>query len=135
MSKSDDVETSALREALALLQPEADAVVGDFYDRLLERRPDFRPHFATTDWTRQRRMLLHALVLAIEMAEEPDEVAKTLRGFGRRHDSLGLSGADYEEFGELLGETLRDHLGAAWTDDVASIWDNTYPNLVRRMLG
>ena len=134
MPRSEDA-VSPLREVLAGLRTETDAVIGRFYQRLLARRPEFAPHFAETGWAHERRMLLHALVLALETAEEPDETERTLRGFGRRHRPFALNGEDYAVFGEVLRETLRDHVGAAWSAEIDASWCATYADVVRRMAG
>lgn len=127
------VDMEALRAALAKLQPQVQAVIGRFYERLFERRPDFRPYFAHTDWTRQRRMLLGALVMALEAEEEPEAVVDTIRAYGRRHDSYTLSDADYEVFGATLKETLQDALAADWTPKVDEAWDHAFEHLVTTM--
>lgn len=132
---SDHAGIEALREALAKLRPQAQSVVGRFYERLLERRPDFAPHFEGTDWTRQRRMLLNSLVLALESEEDPEEVAETIRAYGRRHDSFNLAPADYDFFGATLRETLVEALGNDWTADVDAAWTQAFGRLVRAMRG
>lgn len=129
------VSTEPLREALAKLRPQAQTVIGRFYDRLLERRPDFAKYFADTDWPRQRRMLLNALVLAVESEEEPEDVRPTIEAYGRRHDPFDLSVEDYRIFGRTLRETLADALGDDWTEDVDAAWDRAFTHLVRIMRG
>lgn len=129
------VQDSPLRAAIAALHPQADYVLGRFYERLLTRRPDFAPYFANTDWTRQKRMLLQALVLTMELDEEPATVEVTLRAFGHRHDPYPLTVDDYRYFGDVLRETLREHLRELWTPAVDTAWDGVYPRLVGVMRG
>ena len=135
MGATKPIQDCPLRKVFERLQPNADEVLARFYERLFERRPDFRSLFAETDWPRQRRMLLQALVLAVETQEEPDEVRTTLRAFGRRHDPFHLSPEDYAEFGEVLRDTLRDNTGACWSEETEVTWKKAYADLLLVMGG
>lgn len=130
------METAPLRAVLESLRPQVDDVIGTFYERLLETRPDFAPHFASTDWPRQRRMLLSSLVLMLECQEDPDQcLYETMRGFGRRHGSYELSEGDYRLFGTILRDTLAGFAGEAWTPDVELVWEHSFGNAVKLMRG
>jgi len=128
-----NVDMQALRAALSKLQPQVQAVIGRFYERLLSRRPEFAGYFERTDWQRQRRMLLGALVMALEAEEEPDEVRETIRAYGRRHDPYHLTDDDYVFFGATLKETLAEALAADWTPAVDEAWDHAFAHLMDSM--
>lgn len=127
------VDVSPLREVLRLLEPDAQTVIRAFFERLVERRPKFKPLFRDTDWPRQRRMLLSALVLVAECDEEPDVALETVRALGRRHAELPLTGEDYEIFESTLRETLQEAIGEAWTTDVDRAWKSAMHFVVTTM--
>lgn len=133
MATSTVVCVSPLRCALRRLEPRVDEVGVRFFERLLAARPDMIPHFSGFGPARRRRMLLTALLLAIESEEEPGVMERTLRGFGRRHATLALEAEDYEFFGETMRRTLAEALDAAWTPQVEQAWRAAFAKMVQAM--
>ncbi len=130
---TNETRLSPLRAVLQNLEPRSDEVIGDFYNRLFAARPEYKALFESTDWPKQRRMLLGSLVLALENLEEPEAVRETLRGFGRTHEPFKLSLADYRQFGALLRDALAEHSGDAWTPEVEKAWWAAYDELLETM--
>lgn len=133
MTISRVVCVSPLRCALRRLEPMVDQVSVRFFDRLLTSRPDLAPHFATMAAPHRRRMLLTALLLAVESEEEPGVMERTLHGFGRRHFSLDLGDDDFDFFGKTMRFVLAESLAAAWTAPVEAAWDEAFRKMVEAM--
>jgi hemoglobin-like flavoprotein len=115
-----------VRETWALVAPIADTAADLFYQRLFALDPSLRLLFGSTDWTAQRRKLVHALNLAIASLDKTEEMAPTLETLGSRHASYGVRDSHYGTVGKALIATLDQGLGEAWTVEAAAAWQEAY---------
>ncbi|HEU0190186.1 MAG TPA: FAD-binding oxidoreductase [Mycobacterium sp.] len=113
------------RDALRVLQgafaapATASSLVGEFFTRWFGADPSIRDLFPV-DLDAQRQAFAHALawVYAELVAQHVDEPVSFLAQLGRDHRKYGVTHRHYQTANEVLYATLRDGLGAAWTDDV-----------------
>lgn len=141
-----------LRESIGLLDGNEDAVIREFYARLLTAAPDLAPLFprdllAEDEIDHQRDRLLAAIVaLAKHYDPDNDEAMATLdtalASYGRAHSAFRrpdgtVRGATLEEYvavkSTLFG-TLHDAAGAAWLDEYDGPWSEAYDYAAIRML-
>lgn len=80
-----------------------------FYERFFERCPAARPMFANTDFTRQHKLLQHAIGLLLAHAQQAPGGPNLLSRVAARHgrDDLNVDPVHYQEFLESLILTAR----------------------------
>ena len=110
MLSSMDLNLHALEESFDLVAPLGDELMDEFYGRLFEAAPAVKPLFARTDMSRQKAMLLAALVLVRKSLRDLDSIVPKLRDLGARHVAYGAEPAHYPVVAEVLIAS-----SAAWT--------------------
>jgi len=114
------------RDALTVLHAAIDpadqnGLIGRFYTRWFSFEASPRDLFPP-DMAAQRTAFARALswVYGELVAQRAEEPVAFLAQLGRDHRKYGVLPGHYETLGQALYATLRDALGAAWTDAVAS---------------
>lgn len=123
-----------LDRSFELIRPRVEDFAASFYINLFHLHPQLKPFFAKTDMVEQRKMLMGALVLAINNIHKPEQIATTLKRLGGRHIKYGASLEYYPLFGEALLTTLEDYLGSDWTEEVEKAWFEAYHAITELML-
>lgn len=116
----DNLETS-----FDLIAPRGDELIEDFYARLFAAAPAVRPLFPA-DMTRQRTMLLAALVLLRKSLRDLDRIVPTLRELGARHVAYGAKPEHYPLVGETLIASMASVAGDAWNDEYQQAWTTAF---------
>ena len=83
-----ELDLQALETSFDAVAPRGEELVDDFYNRLFETAPAVRPLFSH-DMTRQKAMLLSALVLVRKSLRDLDAIIPTLHNLGARHVAYG----------------------------------------------
>ncbi len=110
-----------LHAAFTRAAPEdRNGLVGRFYDRWFARDVTLHDLFPP-DMAGQRSAFAHALdwVYGELVAQRAEAPVAFLAQLGRDHRKYGVTAPHYETLQRALYDTLRDELGAAWTDAVA----------------
>src|SRR5207249_7401939 len=81
-SRHMTLKLEALETSFDLVAPRGDELMDVFYARLFAAAPAVKPLFAGTDMTRQKSMLLAALVLLRKSFRDLDAVVPTLHKLG-----------------------------------------------------
>lgn len=123
---------SVMREALTAVRGSyqrataAPEFFSAFYDRLFELRPETRALFAKTDFTRQHRLLRHAIGLLLSFPEEDEGEPTILTRLAERHSrrDLAIDPSLYPSFMESLIDTVRRY-DAGFTPAVEQAWRAT----------
>jgi hemoglobin-like flavoprotein len=96
-----------------------------FYQQFFADCPGARPLFAHTDFSRQTRLLQHAIGLLIAFTHQPAEGPQLLARLAEKHGpaNLNIDSSWYPVFLESLIQTVRRHdpeftplLEAAWRE-------------------
>ena len=116
----------ALESSFDLVAPRGDELVSVFYRRLFERAPQVRPLFAHVDMTRQRSMLLAALVLLRKSLRNLDPIVPKLRELGARHVAYGATPDAYPVVGEVLIASMAEIAGDDWRGEYTQAWAEAY---------
>jgi hemoglobin-like flavoprotein len=100
---------------------QSEAFLTDFYKVFLASNPSFPRMFALTDFTRQQRLLQHALGLLLSFASRPNP--HLLERLGERHGpkDLNIPPEQYPLFVNALLEAVRRH-DPQYTDDLGEAW-------------
>lgn len=128
------MDLNALETSFDLVAPRGDELIDRFYARLFETAPAVQPLFAHADMTRQRQMLLAALVLLRRSLRNLDAVVPTLRQLGARHVEYGAEEAHYAVVGTTLIAAMAEIGGEAWTPAYTEAWTEAFGVVAATML-
>lgn len=120
MGLDDRDALRVLHDAFAVPADGNGGVVGRFFRHWFGADPAVRDLFPP-DMDAQQAAFAHALswVYGELVAQRADEPVAFLAQLGRDHRKYGVTDRHYETVNQVLHATLRDQLGAAWTDAVA----------------
>jgi serine/threonine protein kinase/ferredoxin/hemoglobin-like flavoprotein len=130
-AKSDVVYL--VQSSFDLLEGQATAFATAFYDHLFELHPAAAPLFENTDMTRQKKMLMDTIALAVRGLDDFGKIAPAVRELGERHVDYGATMRDYKFVGHALLDTLAQFLGEGFTPEAELAWREIYSTLVRTM--
>lgn len=132
ISTMTEEEILRVQRSWRLINNHSEEIGASFYERLFERRPDFKNLFST-DKSTQGNKLMNAIALAVTKlyTQDPDDAIKAV---GKRHVAYRVKPEYYSVFGEVLLETFSKHLGEDWTPELADAWGKAYQNLSRMMI-
>jgi hemoglobin-like flavoprotein len=83
--------------------------------------------------TRQKKMLMDTIALAVRGLDDFGKIAPAVRELGERHVDYGATMRDYKFVGQALLDTLAQFLGDAFTPEAELAWREIYSTLVRTM--
>lgn len=92
-----------------------------FYERFFEKAPQLRELFHD-DIERQARMFIQSLSVIVGSLSSPERAARVLKRLGEKHRGYGVETDHYGVMETALVETIRDVLGADFSDDAAEAW-------------
>ena len=105
----------------------------NFYDRLFELAPDFRPMFPA-DLSVLKRDFISKLAVLVGSLDHTTGLLSGADTLGRNHQRYGVKPEDYPVVGEALLWSLARGLGPHWTDDVEQAWRKVYGVIAQRMI-
>ncbi len=95
-----------------------------FYGRLFARYPAVKPLFANVSMRKQQQHLMDALATVIDNLRQPEAVEGALLALGRRHVDYGAAPSYYHAVTSTLIATIKDVLGAAWSEELDEAWQD-----------
>src|SRR5881394_4037633 len=107
------LDLQALETSFDLVAPRGDDLMDEFYTRLFAAAPAVRPLFPA-DMTRQKTMLLSALVLLRRSLRDLGAIVPTLRNLGARHVAYGARPEHYPVVGASLIASMAAIAGDDW---------------------
>jgi methyl-accepting chemotaxis protein len=128
-----DVET--LEASYALLEPNLQNIVFNFYETLFARYPQVKPLFANTTRAAQVEKLVASLQLVTQNLRNVDVLAEALGALGKRHQDYGAEAAHYQAVNETLIDVMKAAAGKAWTKKVNQAWTHALNVITEVMLG
>ncbi|NEP11107.1 MAG: flavohemoprotein [Symploca sp. SIO2C1] len=128
------LKVELLEQSFEQVKPQADEFISSFYDNLFADYPEAQPLFANTHMTKQKKMLLSALVMVVENLREPDVLSESLKGLGARHIKYGTLPEHYPLVGNSLIKTFGQYLEANWTEEIQQAWVEAYGAITTLML-
>lgn len=128
-----NMDIALLKHSFESLASQKEAFAQSFYQRLFIRYPQVQQLFANTDMKRQKCSFAVLLELVIAGLERGDNLTPALQALGARHHAYGAQETFYLIFGEVLLETLNEHLGPMFTYEVQEAWKQLYEFISRQM--
>jgi hemoglobin-like flavoprotein len=123
----------ALETSFDLVAPRGDELMDEFYSRLFEAAPAVKPLFPD-NLSRQKVMLLGALVLLRKSLRDLESIAPKLRDLGARHVAYGAQPEHYPVVGTVLIASMAAIAGDAWTAEYEAAWAEAYEIVAATML-
>ncbi len=114
-------EIALVKESFDRLRPIPRGVGRAFYETLFTLDPALKGLFKG-DLDAQGAMFVSALGLAVAGIDDAHAGERLVRDLGERHASYGLTEAHFATFREALVRTLRDQLGASFSEAHAAAW-------------
>jgi hemoglobin-like flavoprotein len=113
-------------ESWQSMAAEHDRITNAFYERLFEIDPPARALFARTNMGDQRTKVVAMLSDIVANLDHLDDLIPTVGALGRRHQDYGARDADYDRVREALLGAIGSALGAGFTREVRSAWEEAY---------
>ena len=123
----------ALETSFDLVAPRGDELMDEFYSRLFAAAPAVKPLFPD-NLSRQKVMLLGALVLLRKSLRDLDSIAPKLRDLGARHVAYGAQPEHYPVVGTVLIDSMAAIAGDAWTAEYEAAWAEAFELVAGTML-
>lgn len=127
------MDTDALKYSWEQVAKSGDEVPLYFYSHLFLSHPEVRGMFPIA-MAGQRDKLVGALGHIVSHVDELDQVTAFIQQLGRDHRRFSVAPDHYNAVGASLLATLKQFLGAAWTDDLAADWAAAYGVIARVMV-
>ena len=112
------MNTEALKHSWEQATKLGDEVPLYFYSHLFLSHPELRSMFPVS-MSAQRDKLVAALGAVVSNVDRLDQVTPLLQQLGRDHRRFEVRPEHYNAVGASLLATLKQFLGAAWTDELA----------------
>ncbi len=126
-------QIALVRETFAPVSSIADQAAQIFYGKLFERNPGLRQLFPS-EMSRQRMALMRTIGIAVDHLDRLGTLVPMVEELGRRHVGYGVETHHYALVGEALLDTLREGLGATFTQEAEDAWRAAYNLLAVTML-
>ncbi len=127
------MNTDALKYSWEQVAKSGDEVPLYFYSHLFLSHPEVRAMFPIA-MAGQRDKLVGALGQIVSNVDQLDEVTAFIQQLGRDHRRFSVVPDHYNAVGASLLATLKQFLGAAWTDELAADWAAAYGVIARVMV-
>jgi hemoglobin-like flavoprotein len=127
------LDLEALETSFDLVAPRGDELMDVFYTRLFEAAPGVRALFPN-DMTRQKAMLLGALLLLRKSLRNLDAIVPALRELGARHVRYGARPEYYPVVGAALIGSMAELAGDAWKPEYEKAWNAAFEVVAATMM-
>ncbi len=128
------MDTQTLKDSWEVVAKSGDEVPLYFYSHLFLSHPEVREMFPIS-MASQRDKLVGALGRIVSNVDRLDEVTAYIEQLGSDHRRFAVTPEHYNAVGASLLATLKQFLGAAWTEELASDWATAYGVIARVMVG
>ncbi|MGA7799287.1 MAG: globin domain-containing protein [Gammaproteobacteria bacterium] len=109
--------------------PNKSELVTTFYRRLFERHPRFRVLFPLAI-ERQMEKMVETLALVAEYSDTPDAIHPRLMRVGEAHRRYDLSENDFDDFVDVLIETIAEFNSEQWCEECGDAWRQALQQVV-----
>ncbi|MFN3362053.1 MAG: globin domain-containing protein [Pseudanabaenaceae cyanobacterium] len=123
-----------LSESFARACQQEEEFARSVYDLFFQAAPAAKSLFSRTDWPRQQKMVIGALLLMVKNLNNPTLFRATMRALAERHVRYGVKAEYFTPFSQAVRQSLEKYLGAAWQPQVAEAWDFAFDQIRQLML-
>ena len=110
-----------IRFSFNAISPHADVLAERFFARLLTVQPSLRALLPRDHWQRSHD-LITLLGMVVKNANRPEQIQHALMDFGAKAQRVGIMPQQYGMARRALLDSMKDVLGADWTEGVESDW-------------
>lgn len=121
-----------IKDSFKAAEPEGASMIRFFYGMLFSLDPPTRDLFPA-NMEQQRDRLFRALVHIVQQVDNPAELNPFLEQLARDHRKFGVLTKHYEALGIALIAAVKQHAGAAWSEQVERAWAEAYTTIARVM--
>ena len=126
-------EIVRVRSSFDMVFANATDMTTNFYDRVFELAPEFRPMFPA-DMSVQKHNFISKLAVLVGSLDQTTGLLAGADILGRNHQRYGVKPEHYPIVGEALLWSLERGLGPHWNDQVEQAWRKVYGVIAQRMI-
>lgn len=113
----------AIEASLELAAERAEDITATVYARLFREQPGVKEMFCLdADNSVKGSMLHHAIEVVLDMIGEQHFAAGFLQAEAINHAGYDVPNDVFASFFQVLGDTIRDALGEAWSAEMGQAW-------------
>lgn len=127
------VDINLIRDSFELVKPIGDQIINKFYENLFIDYPQIKDFFKNTDLSKQKEVLLNALVTTIDNLDKTDSLSLFLLHLGESHLNYGTNDEHYEWIEQTLLKTFSHFLGKYWNEELFSQWQEIYRYITKML--
>jgi hemoglobin-like flavoprotein len=122
-----------IRDSWSKVSWQSPQLVSSFHLHLFNVDHEAQSLFVSSNSNKVTGMMM-VIDVAVGMLDQWEQFVQALRDFGRRHVAYGVSESHYAGFGKALLLTLREFLGASFTQETQEAWGAFYQRMTQSML-
>jgi hemoglobin-like flavoprotein len=122
-------QRQTIQETFEQIRPVRERVGEMLNQRLLEKVPAVGPLFGPEPLTIPGDRLIEALEYLVDRLETWPAISEKAAELGAQHAELGVQADQYAAVGAALIGTLREVLGAGFTEEAEEAWEDFYTDL------
>lgn len=122
-----------IRDSWSKVSWQSPQLVSSFHLHLFNVDHEAQSLFVSGNSNKVTGMMM-VIDVAVGMLDQWEHFVQALRDFGHRHVAYGVSESHYAGFGQALFLTLREFLGASFTQETQEAWRAFYQRMTHAML-
>jgi hemoglobin-like flavoprotein len=132
--KTISLNIELLERSVALIKPQADEFVSNFYEILFNDSEEIKTLFMNTKMEQQKEKLWQSLEIIIENLRKPKLINVFAKGLGATHAKYGVLVEHYPIVANALIQALKAQMGLEWTPETEKAWIDAYKIIQSAMI-
>ena len=132
--KTISLNIELLERSVALIKPQADEFVSNFYEILFNESAQIKSLFRNTKMEQQKEKLWQSLEIIIENLRKPKLINVFAKGLGATHAKYGVLVEHYPILANALIQALKAQMGLEWTPETEKAWVDAYKIIQSAMI-
>ncbi|MEG4015273.1 MULTISPECIES: AAA family ATPase [unclassified Microcoleus] len=132
--KTITLNIELLERSLALIKPQSDEFVSNFYEILFNNSSQIKALFMNTRMAQQKEKLWQSLEIIIENLRKPKLINVFAKGLGATHAKYGVSVEHFPIVANALIQALKAQMGLEWTPETEKAWVQAYTIIASAMI-
>jgi len=132
--KTMSLNIELLERSVALIQPQSDEFVSNFYEILFNNSEEIKTIFMNTNMEQQKYQLWQGLEIIIENLRKPKLINVFAKGLGATHAKHGVLVEHYPIVANALIQALKVQMGLEWTPETEKAWVDAYKIIESAMI-
>jgi PAS domain S-box-containing protein len=132
--KSISLNIEILERSVALIKPQFDEFVSNFYEILFNESEQIKSLFMNTKMEQQKEKLWQTLEIIIENLRKPKLINVFAKGLGATHAKYGVLVEHYPIVANALIQALKAQMALEWTPETEKAWVDAYKIIQSAMI-